>query len=65
MSVALKCDCCGALYEAYEPRLYNSVVAQKRDERGNAVDSDYFDLCHECSALMEAFLRGGDESAES
>ena len=64
---ALKCDCCGRLYEHYDGRKAfpksqsNSIELRDTDIERKYWQRDRFDLCSSCMMKLEAFLyRGAD-----
>lgn len=56
MSLAMKCDRCGKLYEFYDNGDFNGVSAIKKLKNQNYLDRGTFDLCPECRASFDKWL---------
>ena len=62
MSLARKCDRCGKFYETYAGQDandfgFNSVTLKDVDNGGDYCVRKHFDLCKECSAKLEEWLK--------
>ena len=56
MSLAMKCDRCGKLYEFYDNGDFNGITTIKKFKNQNYIDGNTFDLCPECRASFDKWL---------
>ena len=56
MSLAMKCDRCGKLYEFYDNGDFNSITTIKKLKNRNYIGNNTFDLSPECRASFDKWL---------